>query len=57
MNPERVWERISNGFRPPVVLTCAGKRFEVPDLESLAVGKALGVVVRSNGWLRTSSAS
>jgi hypothetical protein len=48
MNPERIRERIPNGFRPFVILTSAGKRSEVPDPESLAVVKGVVVVQGSS---------
>jgi hypothetical protein len=51
MKLERVRERISNGFRPFVVLTCAGKRFEFPRPESLAVGKGVVLVLGNNDWV------
>jgi hypothetical protein len=53
MNLERIRDRISNGFRPFVILTSAGKRYEVPHPEFLAVGKGVVVVLGKNDSVST----
>ncbi len=48
MNLVHIRERLSNGFRPFVVETTNGRRFEVPHPEFIAVGRNLIVVLGRN---------
>lgn len=45
MNLKHIRERISGGFKPFVIETSAGSRFEVPHTEFIAVGKSVVVVL------------
>ena len=48
MNLNHIRERLTGGFKPFVIETSAGSRYEVPHPEFIAVGKAVVVVLGRN---------
>lgn len=53
MNLDRIRERLTGGFKPFVLETSGGKRYEVPHPEFLAIGRGVVVVLGSNDSVNT----
>ena len=53
MNVQRIKDKISNGFKPFVLHTSHGRKFDVPHPEFIAVGQGVVVVIGENDRVHT----
>lgn len=53
VNVQRIKDRWSNGFKPFVVYTSDGRKFDVPHPEFIAVGQGVVVIINKRDRVHT----